>query len=92
MAASFDCTPQKALRSAQDACDAWTVIKFPFLTTVNTKARCERVRCEQRSETATASRSCPLQHARRSGHPIGNPPQIVTSGVTVEYSFPDHTW
>jgi hypothetical protein len=23
---------------------------------------------------------------------VGDPPQIVTSGVTVEYSFPDNTW
>jgi hypothetical protein len=23
---------------------------------------------------------------------LGNPPQVVTSGVTVEYSFPDNTW
>ncbi len=23
---------------------------------------------------------------------VGNPPRIVTSGITVEYSFPDNTW
>ena len=32
MAASFDFTPHKTLRSAQDARVAWTVIKFAFLS------------------------------------------------------------